>query len=201
MSENSTKSDEKLEKVFDAASSVFSQYGFRRTSMNDVAQAAGISRPALYLMFENKEDLFRQLARFRQNQAIDLAVAELAQDKPFAECFTQAILIYERVYYEPVSASPHGAELADINLSVASEDMKRGSERLIGYLAQAINDAKRRGEVAFQDDALKPRAFVELLMSSIGGQKKSATSIRDFRRKVNNVASIFMASIIRGGEK
>ena len=53
------KHQAKRDAVYDAASAVFAQYGFRRTTMNDIAKSAGISRPALYLMFENKEDLFQ----------------------------------------------------------------------------------------------------------------------------------------------
>ena len=74
--------EEKREAVFEAASEVFSRYGFRRTSMNDIAEAAGISRPALYLMFDNKEDLFRQLANDRQTKAIDAAADLLSGDSP-----------------------------------------------------------------------------------------------------------------------
>ncbi len=61
----------KREAVYEAAATVFAQYGFRRTTMNDIAQAAGISRPALYLMFANKENLFQGLAAFRLDQAIE----------------------------------------------------------------------------------------------------------------------------------
>ena len=62
--------DAKKETVFAAAYDVFSTYGYRRTSMNDIAQAAGMSRPALYLLFDNKESLFRELAADLQTQAI-----------------------------------------------------------------------------------------------------------------------------------
>ena len=189
------KQDTKREAVFDAAAEVFSQYGFRRTSMNDIAEAAGISRPALYLMFDNKEDLFRQLASFRQNQAIDQAVAVLSEDAPFPERFIRAILAYEKAYYEEVSESPHGAELMDINLSIAGEDMKKGSDRFITILARALEDAVAAKEITFSDVALKPKAFAELLMSSIGGLKKKATSHKDFRRRIKEVGTIFMKSL------
>ena len=59
--------------VFDAAADVFAQYGFKRTTMNDIAVATGISRPALYLMFDNKEHLFRELAAYRLNLALKAA--------------------------------------------------------------------------------------------------------------------------------
>ena len=184
--------DDRKELVFDAASDVFAAYGFRRTSMNDIAQAAGISRPALYLLFNNKEDLFRQMATARQNFAIDQATNELASDASLPERVAAAIQTYEAVYYEPVSESPHGAELMDVNLSIAADDMQKGHERLIAALAKSIDDAVARGEVEQPDLGMNSRQYIELLMSSIFGQKKSATSKRDFRRKVRSVISVFM---------
>ena len=62
---NKSQKDEKREAVFAVAGDVFARYGFRRTAMNDIAQAAGISRAALYLMVENKEDLFSEVVTFR----------------------------------------------------------------------------------------------------------------------------------------
>jgi AcrR family transcriptional regulator len=37
--------------------------GYERTSMEDVAQAAGVSRLIVYRIFESKEDLYRQILR------------------------------------------------------------------------------------------------------------------------------------------
>jgi AcrR family transcriptional regulator len=51
--------DPKRGAVLTAALGVFGRYGFRKTSMDAVAKAAGISRPGLYLLFPNKEDLYR----------------------------------------------------------------------------------------------------------------------------------------------
>lgn len=190
--------DRKREAVFEAAADVFSRYGFRRTSMNDIAEAAGISRPALYLMFENKEDLFRQLANTRQSQAIDEAVAVLAEDAPIAERVNRAILAYERIYYEPVAGSPHGAEFLDLTQSVASEDMAKGRKRLIAHLARSIAAARSSGEITEPGDQMRPEEFASLLMLSVNGMKKAATSIEDFRQKIREVTRIFMASITRG---
>jgi len=49
----------KREKVLTAALDVFLRYGYKRVTMNDIATAAGISRPALYLVFESKEEIFK----------------------------------------------------------------------------------------------------------------------------------------------
>jgi AcrR family transcriptional regulator len=45
--------------ILAAAVKVFFQFGYRKTSMEDVAAAAEVSRPTLYLQFRNKERLFR----------------------------------------------------------------------------------------------------------------------------------------------
>ncbi|HEY5319922.1 MAG TPA: TetR/AcrR family transcriptional regulator [Galbitalea sp.] len=45
--------------VLDSALVTFSRFGYRKTSMEEVARAARISRPGLYFLFASKEDLFR----------------------------------------------------------------------------------------------------------------------------------------------
>ena len=50
---------------------VFGRYGFRKTSMEDVARSAGISRQGLYLHFANKEALFRAAVRQELDTALD----------------------------------------------------------------------------------------------------------------------------------
>ncbi len=57
--------------VLDAAEDVFSRNGFRDTSMDDIARAAGVSRACLAFHFASKEDVFaasveRALGVFRE---------------------------------------------------------------------------------------------------------------------------------------
>ena len=57
-------SDPRQQAILESAWKAFSAYGFRKTSMDDIARGAGISRPALYLHYRNKEDIFRTLAQY-----------------------------------------------------------------------------------------------------------------------------------------
>lgn len=190
--------DEKREAIFEVAADVFAQYGFRRTSMNDIAQAASISRPALYLMFENKEDLFRGAVLFRQSQGIDRAVAILGEPGAITKRFTAAILAFEKVFYEPVAQSPHGAELMDASISTAGGLMKKGQDRLDKSLALALEKAIANKEVEFSGMPMKPIAFTRLLMSSVVGIKKHANSTKELRRQISAVTEIFFKSIDSG---
>ncbi len=45
--------------LLEASLGVFARFGYRKTSMDEVARAAQISRQGLYLHFANKDELFR----------------------------------------------------------------------------------------------------------------------------------------------
>jgi AcrR family transcriptional regulator len=49
------------EQLLDVAVQVFARSGYHDTSMNDVAEAAGVTKPVLYQHFESKRDLFQAL--------------------------------------------------------------------------------------------------------------------------------------------
>jgi AcrR family transcriptional regulator len=69
--------------VLATALTVFATFGYRKTSMDAVAQAADISRPGLYFLFSGKEELFRETMR----QAMDEALRDVrtALDAPGAD--------------------------------------------------------------------------------------------------------------------
>jgi AcrR family transcriptional regulator len=47
--------------LLDHALDVFAERGFHATSMNDVAEAAGVTKPVLYQHFGSKRELYREL--------------------------------------------------------------------------------------------------------------------------------------------
>ncbi|MFC8075666.1 TetR/AcrR family transcriptional regulator [Streptomyces sp. NPDC057307] len=55
----STADTDRRTRVLDSAMVTFARFGYRKTSMDEVARAARISRPGLYFLFSSKETLFR----------------------------------------------------------------------------------------------------------------------------------------------
>ena len=68
----STAESARQERVLAVALEVFGRYGFRKTSMDEIARSADISRQGLYLHFANKEALFRAAVR----RELDTALGE-----------------------------------------------------------------------------------------------------------------------------
>ncbi len=53
------KSEEKRASIREAAAHLFMSEGFERTSMDGIANAAGVSKQTIYSHFNNKDELFR----------------------------------------------------------------------------------------------------------------------------------------------
>ena len=71
--------DKKLDKILDAALKLFALYGFRKTTVEDVAEKVGMTKSNLYFYVRNKRDLYektvsRSLQRWRDS--VGQAVAE-----------------------------------------------------------------------------------------------------------------------------
>jgi AcrR family transcriptional regulator len=65
---------DRRERVLAIALATFARYGYKKTSMEDIARAADISRPGLYFLFAAKQQLFR--AAVTQALEGDVAAAE-----------------------------------------------------------------------------------------------------------------------------
>ena len=81
--------------IIDAALDVFAEKGFAGARLDEIAARSGVSKGALYLYFETKEDLFRAVVReaVAPNITAARALAE-AHTGPFADL---APLLLQRV--------------------------------------------------------------------------------------------------------
>lgn len=59
------------EEILDAALQLFTEKGFSSTRMIDVAKSAGISKGTLYLYFDSKEAIFREVVQQRITPQLD----------------------------------------------------------------------------------------------------------------------------------
>ena len=72
--------------ILQAALTVFAEKGFAAAKLSEIARRAGVSKAALYLYFETKEDLFRAVARTLVAPNLTAMAAALeASQGPFAE--------------------------------------------------------------------------------------------------------------------
>ena len=57
--ENGNKKDQNRENILKIAREIFSKYGFKKTTLDDIANAVRKGKSSLYYYFKIKEDLFQ----------------------------------------------------------------------------------------------------------------------------------------------
>jgi AcrR family transcriptional regulator len=182
--------DRRAEIVREAAP-VFLRYGFRKTSMDDVARAAKLSRQGLYLHFPNKELLFREVVAHLAGLAVEALRSALARTDLELEARLlagfEAMAATALAGHEPASmrelfasAAEHVADVLEII-----------DEQIIAELTTALTPARKSRA---RSAGLSPRALAEHLYIVSYGLQHRGHSGNDYRRRMATAVRIVCTS-------
>jgi AcrR family transcriptional regulator len=183
--------------ILDAALRMFGQYGFRRTSMDDIAREAGIAKGTIYLSFAGKEEVFQALAQ-RLAQRM-LAGAEAASRRPgtTADKLTAMIVAWFGTYAETISCSPHAGELLDAKHRLSADLVSDAASRYRQLVRDVITAAAGRGDLDLESAGLTPDTAAELLIASARGLESSAPSRAAYGSYLTSLVRIMVAGLSR----
>ncbi len=170
-----------------AAIGEFSARGFSGTSMANIADAAGMSRPALYQYFQNKGDIFASSFEALMEACVDRALVALEAPGTLADQLDGFLQRFDGDLWERMAASPHAQELLDAKYEHAADvgirPMQRLRKGLTAHLRGTGAPAARRAE------------WVELLDLSPKGFKVDQPSVAVYRRRLSTLARSVAADI------
>jgi AcrR family transcriptional regulator len=181
-------------RILDAALTVFCHYGYSKTTMQDVARAAGMSRAALYLHFATKEDLFRAGSRRAHVKAIEQVDAALAAEGDVLSRVEAAMTAYFDGLMAQIFASAHGKELFDANLFVTGDITHVAQSDLVARLAAALDAAAVAGEVEYSTTGATAEDLAILILAVVDGLKETSGSSQALRER----KALFMR-LVRAG--
>jgi len=160
---------DRQESIVDAAMDCFGRHGYRRTSMDEVAKEAGISRAALYLYFPNKEALFRALCEDVHDKLGIAAEGAAACEGTFEEKLTGIFDAKISVFFEVLAATEHGAELLDENNRLCGDVSARCKTRFHDVLVGLLVDAQTAGEISLDERKLSAERVADMIHSAVSG--------------------------------
>ncbi len=196
--------DEKSEELLGAAFETFLRYGFKRTTMADLADAAGVSRPWLYTRYRNKEDLFRAVATREVSRALERALAALAGETAAAgkraHLCDRLLAAYERWsgdFLELFDTSPHAREVLDTHQALAGEAVSGLAERFRAAVVEAIASAEAAGRVDLAKAGLTPASVMQVLTDVSNGSKYALADARAYRERLAAALQLIDAAVRR----
>lgn len=150
---------DRLDRILEAARDAFAERGFAATPMDDIAQRVGISRSALYSLFESKEALFRALVEGMIEHVLPEAIPDLG-DYPAPEALRRFIrVVMIRMGTGNIAFLPRliiGEGQAFPDLVKYYHDA--AITRVFGAIEAIIRHGVKRGEFACADPALAARS-------------------------------------------
>lgn len=114
--------------LMDICKQNWTQYGYKKTSVDEICKQAGISKGAFYLFFESKEALFCEVLCSVQREICEMAAATMEEEKGKPGVVKALKLIY-RAYDK--NSFLYGSDTADytILMNKVSEEQAKEMEQ------------------------------------------------------------------------
>ena len=156
--------DQRRVQLLDAASEVFTTKGYHAAAMDEIADAAGVSKPVLYQHFPSKLDLYLALLDQSCDRLVDVVQEALAS----TDANGDRVIATVAAFYEFVSST--GGEFRFVFESDLTGD--GAVQRRLSRVNDEISDAI--AEVIAGDTSLPPQQAKLLAVSLVGIAQVSA---------------------------
>ena len=140
-------------RILDAAERVFHAQGVSRSSLEDVAQAAQVTRGAIYWHFKNKGDLFdAMLERVKlPMEALVEAGGDMHQADPLGQLRTALIFVLQEIALNPQSRMVFDIVFLKCELVEASDPLwvrrQHGARKAHATFERIMHNAILRGQL------------------------------------------------------
>jgi len=183
--------DTKKAKVLETAQSVFFRYGYRRTTMGDLASAAGVSRPALYLLYCNKEQVFEAVLRDFLSRTLAELRDGLKAPSSVEEKLRLAFDLWAIRPFGLLMATPDAKELIDCSFEFAREAIDEGTAAFEAELAAILAPLHAQAP----DQTLTPGQIARILTRAVHGFKESAQDPESLRAMIEGLLKMVLGSL------
>ena len=175
----------KRQRIIEAASVVFRRHGFAQTSMDNIAAAAGMSRPSLYLVFPNKEEVFAAAVHHMGEVALEATRQGLLQRPGLEEKLLFVCEQWAGRGYDRMKENPDAKDLTD----PAFPPVREVYDKLQRFIAELLADAVGRSGLRTTPDQV-----ARLIVASMRGFKEVAKDGADIRRML----ALHISLLLRG---
>jgi len=179
------KEPKKKTQIVEAAEKLFNQFGFKKVSVEEICQAADVSKMTYYKYFANKNELIKYLWQMMINESWAKLDQLEQQDVPFAEKVKMIIEMKE------AATSQMGSEYIRDYLNMVPELMDFYNQifgEVMTRFMGIIRKAQEKGEVR---KSIRPEFFlavINLMMELAKNEQLAAVyaNYADFALEINN---------------
>ncbi|WP_274652737.1 TetR/AcrR family transcriptional regulator [Paenibacillus humicola] len=180
--------DNKKLHIVATALEVFFKYGYKRVSMNDIAETAGISRAGLYLYFKNKEEIFNAAIVRYGDILIEEIKKGLLSHKTTEDKILYAFEVWAIRNFDDSLHSPEYKEITDSSHQFARAAMNESYGKLETLLASLLEVSPAAAS------GIPPMRLAHLITGALRGFKSVAASSDELRHLIQDLLHFVFAS-------
>lgn len=127
------------EEALEQAAALFLRFGYRKTSMDEVARAVGLSRQGLYLWFPNKQALFTaMLEHVFAKTARGLEAILGDESRPVPDRILDAYSLYVRGYVGTGTTASALDELLETSVRIVGDRVAQADDAFVARVAELL---------------------------------------------------------------
>jgi AcrR family transcriptional regulator len=194
-------------RILDAAILVFRRQGFRRSSIEQAAEAAGLTRQALYHHFKSKEELFRAVIERLHEDALaaEIAAAGAAEKAggSLADILVASVSAKLGKLAASLDGSPHVEELFSEHLVQARDLYQKYSAAYAELVAGTIARVCRKQGLVL-NASMTPHELARCVEMAVNGTKSAYPALQPadaFLKDLEIMLRTLIAGAVRPAEK
>ncbi|WP_322751670.1 MULTISPECIES: helix-turn-helix domain-containing protein [unclassified Frankia] len=188
--------DERVEQILDAAYACFTRHGVKRTTMDDIAREAGMSRGAVYQHVRNKEDAFRRLAERLFDAALARARVDVDTGTDLTERLTAVLTAKLDLVLRLWRDSPHAAELLGDNARPSADLEAAYSAAMRDLLSGTIAADLAAADISAADGpGVKALELAEILLALTRGLEADLSDPDVTLRRLRHAVALIVAGL------
>jgi AcrR family transcriptional regulator len=181
-----------------AALELFTRHGYRKTSIDDIAQAAQVAKRTVYLHFKNKAAVFLAILEYLGDQIRQRCIAAERMSGTVVDRLTGLLDAYFGVGFDLFSKSEHMPELEETFSKLARTKISELNTEYEDRLARFLRSLQKTGEIGGPPQGLTVGQIVHILTRAAEGAKHDAKVQGDRRaleRRLRELAMLTIAAM------
>ncbi|MBS4218110.1 TetR/AcrR family transcriptional regulator [Bacillus sp. FJAT-49711] len=148
--------------IIDAATKSFSLFGYKATTMDQVAKIANVGKGTIYTFFNNKEELLSEIIKSLITEMKAAAEKTIQDELSFYENATLAIYELLKFRKQHQLTIKLFQEERELGTPAVKEMMQKVEMAIINYIKEKVTEAIDKGEIKQCDPEIT--AFIMLKM-------------------------------------
>src|SRR5690625_5238728 len=184
------------QEILKAVTKSFSLYGYKATTMDQVARLANVGKGTIYTFFKNKEELFDEIISSLISDMENEALHVIDAGKSFQENVHQALYKMLEFRLEHQLTIKLFQEERDIGTPVVQEMMQKLEKSILVFIEEKIVRAINKGEIKQCDPEITAFILLKLYVALIFDWEKNREPLDK-----KQIANLFELYIFKGLSK